>query len=73
MLAAEGPVAALSRAARPPIDNVRWVAGDLTQPQTLGALGRVGAVYSLSPVWLLPPALDALRALGMNRLVAFSS
>jgi uncharacterized protein YbjT (DUF2867 family) len=30
-------------------------------------------VFSLSPIWLLPQALPALKARGMTRLVAFSS
>ena len=30
-------------------------------------------VFSLSPIWLLPAALPALQARGMERLIAFSS
>ncbi|HQR91588.1 MAG TPA: NAD-dependent epimerase/dehydratase family protein, partial [Caulobacter sp.] len=36
-------------------------------------LPPVATVFSLSPIWLLPAALPALKARGMTRLVAFSS
>jgi nucleoside-diphosphate-sugar epimerase len=53
-------------------DGIRWIAGDLEAPQAL-ALPVAETVFSLCPIWLLPPALPALRAAGMRRLVAFSS
>ncbi len=69
-----GDVLALSRATRPARDGVRWILGDLSQPAGLAAAGRVHAVFSLSPIWLLTdPALEALHGFGMRRLVAFSS
>lgn len=62
---------ALSR--RPPGDDVCWVDGDLTDPNLAEELPTVATVFSLSPLWLLPQALPALKAKGMVRLVAFSS
>jgi nucleoside-diphosphate-sugar epimerase len=50
------------------------VVGDVLAPPSLAAIGAARAVFSLSPIWLLTdPALAALYALGMRRLVAFSS
>ena len=74
-LAAAGVDAvALSRIERPASDGVRWVVGDLGDPASLAAIGNAGAVFSLSSIWLLTDdALAALHALGMRRLVAFSS
>ncbi len=66
-------VTALSRVERREAAGVRWVVGDLHRPETLTALGAADRVFSLSPIWLLAPALPTLRALGMERLVAFSS
>jgi nucleoside-diphosphate-sugar epimerase len=63
---------ALSR--RPPVgEDICWVDGDLADPNLAAELPPVGAVFSLSPIWLLPQALPALKARGMVRLVAFSS
>jgi nucleoside-diphosphate-sugar epimerase len=59
----EGPAAA----------GVRWIAGDLADPQLSTWLPPIDAVVSLSPVWLLPPALPALLETGARRLLAFSS
>lgn len=56
----------------PPLDR-RWLQADLDDPDLRASLPPVGLVYSLSPIWLLPAALPALRAAGMTRLVAFSS
>jgi nucleoside-diphosphate-sugar epimerase len=36
-------------------------------------LPEAATVFSLSPIWILPAALPALKAKGMARLVAFSS
>jgi len=62
---------ALSR--RPPSDDVCWVDADLSDPNLDEELPQVATVFSLSPIWLLPQALPALKARGMSRLVAFSS
>jgi nucleoside-diphosphate-sugar epimerase len=62
---------ALSR--RPPTDDVCWVDGDLADPNLADELPPVATVFSLSPIWLLPQALPALKTRGMTRLVAFSS
>jgi nucleoside-diphosphate-sugar epimerase len=74
-LAASGaPAMALSRAARASQDGIRWAVGDLARPSGLATIGPIGAVISLSPIWLLTAeALNALHQLGMRRLVAFSS
>ncbi len=71
-LADEGfdPVA-ISR--RPPAGDASWVDVDLTAPDVETRLPPAATVFSLSPIWLLPDALLALKAAGMTRLVAFSS
>jgi nucleoside-diphosphate-sugar epimerase len=62
---------ALSR--RPPTNDVCWVDADLGDPDLADELPPVATVFSLSPIWLLPQALPALKACGLTRLVAFSS
>src|SRR3954466_268133 len=63
----------ISLSRRPPSDDVCWVDGDLADPNLAGELPPIATVFSLSPIWLLPQALPALKARGMTRLVAFSS
>jgi nucleoside-diphosphate-sugar epimerase len=63
----------ISLSRRPPTDDVCWVDGDLADPNLAGELPPIATVFSLSPIWLLPQALPALKARGMTRLVAFSS
>lgn len=58
---------------RPPEDEVCWLDADLSDPRLVDGLPPVVTVFSLSPIWLLPQALPALKARGMERLVAFSS
>ena len=58
---------------RPPSGEACWLDADLSDPQLENALPPVATVFSLSPIWLLPAALPALKARGMTRLVAFSS
>lgn len=74
-LAAEGArVAAVSR--RPPAETherLVWIEGDLTDPALLARLPAASTVFSLMPIWLLPPALSVLARPGLRRLVAFSS
>ena len=48
-----------------------WVQADLRAPDLI--LPRADAALSLSPIWLLPDALAALKRAGVRRLVAFSS
>ena len=62
---------ALSRHASP--DQTGWVQADLGAPDLEQRLPRARTVLSLSPIWHLPQALDALKNKGMQRLVAFSS
>jgi nucleoside-diphosphate-sugar epimerase len=63
----------ISLSRRPPTDDVCWVDGDLADPNLADELPAIATVFSLSPIWLLPQALAALKARGMVRLVAFSS
>jgi nucleoside-diphosphate-sugar epimerase len=63
----------ISLSRRPPTDDVCWVDGDLADPNLADELPPVATVFSLSPIWLLPQALPALKTRGMTRLVAFSS
>jgi nucleoside-diphosphate-sugar epimerase len=63
----------ISLSRRPPTTEVCWVDGDLADPNLADELPPITTVLSLSPVWLLPGALPALKARGMTRLVAFSS
>jgi len=66
------PALALSRS--PPGDEAMpWIAADLADPDLERLLPRCPTVLSLSPIWVLPKALPALKAAGMERLVAFSS
>jgi uncharacterized protein YbjT (DUF2867 family) len=69
--AAEIDPVALSR--QPPAGEACWIDADLSDPNLDEALPAVATVFSLSPIWLLPAALPALKASGMTRLVAFSS
>jgi nucleoside-diphosphate-sugar epimerase len=50
-----------------------WAPGDLTAPDTLPELAPADAIISLSPIWLLPPALPKLLETGARRVIAFSS
>jgi nucleoside-diphosphate-sugar epimerase len=66
------PHVALSRT--PPQGGAgTWIQADLAGPALEAALPVCPTVLSLLPIWMLPPALPALRARGMERLVAFSS
>lgn len=61
-------VAPVSRRARP-----GWVQADLTTAAGRAALPPAATVLSFLPIWLLPDALETLKAAGLTRLVAFSS
>jgi nucleoside-diphosphate-sugar epimerase len=50
-----------------------WAQGDLTAPETLPKLPATDAIISLSPIWLLPPALPRLLQTGARRVIAVSS
>ncbi len=50
-----------------------WITADLETAEGRAALPQAPTVLSLSPVWLLPEAMEALKINGMTRLVAFSS
>ena len=62
---------AISR--RPPSNDACWLDGDLKDPDLADRLPAAATVFSLSPIWLLPSALPALKARGLSRLIAFSS
>lgn len=66
------PAYALSRAERPASPAVTWITGDLTRPDSV-TLRPVRACLSLSPIWLLAPAIPQLERAGLRRLIAFSS
>jgi nucleoside-diphosphate-sugar epimerase len=74
-LAASGAaVTALSR--DPPAEasaGVAWLQGDLTDPALPARLPHARTVFSLMPIWLIPPVLPILRRHGVERVVAFSS
>jgi nucleoside-diphosphate-sugar epimerase len=61
---------ALSRTAP---DEAGWLKADLADPGLAARLPGAATVLSLSPIWHLPQALPALKARGLERLVAFSS
>jgi nucleoside-diphosphate-sugar epimerase len=65
--------AALSRRDRgEAVDDVRWIRGDLDEPERI-TWPYSETLLSLSPIWLLPRALPGLAAAGVRRVVAFSS
>lgn len=66
-------IAPIAVSRRPPEDEICWLDADLSDPRLVDGLPPVATVFSLSPIWLLPQALPALKARGMERLVAFSS
>jgi nucleoside-diphosphate-sugar epimerase len=71
-LAAEGrTVFAVSRKAGPREAGLHWVHADVCASGLI--LPPARAALSLSPIWLLPHALPALKRAGVERLVAFSS
>jgi len=57
----------------PPQGEPGWVNLDLAAPDLAERLPSAETVFALSPIWLLPAVLPALKALGLKRLVAFSS
>ncbi len=58
---------------RPPSEDACWIGGDLKDEDLDERLPVAATVFSLSPIWLLPSILPALKARGMERLIAFSS
>lgn len=64
-------VRALSREPKPDGPALTWVRGDLSDAGL--RLPAAQAALSLSPIWLLPPALPAMAKAGVRRLIAFSS
>jgi nucleoside-diphosphate-sugar epimerase len=64
---------AVSRRHRPECEGgVRWIQGDLSAPSTI-TLPYAETAFGLCPIWTVAPALPALKAAGVTRLVAFSS
>lgn len=72
-LAAEAgrDVICVSRDAPPPGVAGRWQQADLTAPEL--ELPPAAQAVCLCPIWLVPPALEALAAAGVRRIVAMSS
>ena len=66
-------VACVEVSRRAPRLDRRWLQADLGDPDLAAKLPPLEIVFSLSPIWLLPAALPALKAGGMKRLIAFSS
>lgn len=58
---------------RPPTEDACWIGGDLKDHDLPERLPVAATVFSLSPIWLLPSVLPALKSRGMERLIAFSS
>ena len=73
-LVAEGanPLA-ISRQAHPETSGMEWIAGDLGDADLAARLPALSAVFSLSPIWILPDVLPLLIDKGAARVVAFSS
>ena len=69
----DGCISFVAVSRQPPHLDRGWLQADLTDPDFAARLPSVATVYALNPIWLLPLALDALKAAGMSRLVAFSS
>ena len=63
---------AVSRQQQPARAGVEWVISDLTALE-LGLDERPRVAFCAAPIWLLAPALPALRRAGVVRFVAFSS
>jgi nucleoside-diphosphate-sugar epimerase len=63
---------AISRTSHAPTPGLTWVKADLRTP-AIQLEHSAEIAFSLVPLWLLPPALPALHATGIRRLVAFSS
>ena len=53
--------------------SVKWIAADLGASGLAQRLPPADTILSLSPIWLLGPALPALLSTGATLLVAFSS
>jgi nucleoside-diphosphate-sugar epimerase len=53
--------------------DVVWHVADLRKAGWHEALPPMDLVLHLAPLWLLPSALDGIRALGAGRLIAFGS
>jgi nucleoside-diphosphate-sugar epimerase len=65
-------VLAISRRPQAPKAGVTWIVGDLTALD-LRLDETTQLAFSVSPIWLLPHALPILKAVGVRRLVVFSS
>ena len=63
---------AVSRRPQAQVSGVTWILGDLTAPD-LRFDEATELAFSVSPIWLLPRSLPNLKAIGVRRLVAFSS
>lgn len=75
LLAADFDVHALTRSRRhsQETSGPTWHALDITQGLAPWGFGDVRYIVHLAPLWLLPPLLEDLAALGAKRLIAFGS
>lgn len=73
LLASGAQVIALSRSPDCAFEHggLQWLSRDLEKP--LGLSCRADALLHVAPLWLLPPQLEAIAALGVKRVVAFGS
>jgi len=55
------------------VKNVFWLRADIGEPDTLMALPPAHALIHLAPLELLPLQLETLSAIGVKRVIAFSS
>ncbi len=63
----------LSRSMR---DTPGWITADLASPrlaQDLSGIAPLSTVLALTPIWITAPAVPALAALGVKRILAISS
>jgi nucleoside-diphosphate-sugar epimerase len=65
---------AVSRKPQPALDGVRWLTADLAdRPLRLEVDATCATAFSTIAIWELAAAIPALSAVGVRRLVAFSS
>lgn len=67
------PFTAVSRRVGERGPHEGWLQADLATPEGRAALPPAPIVICLAPAWVLPEALETLKANGLKRLIAFSS
>ena len=71
-------VVALSRETAPDwkadyAENIFWLKADIQDPISLSTLPTARSLIHLAPLMILPPQLERFAALGIKRIIAFSS